>query len=507
MESVFDWEWETDENHRCTYISDSVETILGTSPGTFLGLSHLQFSNIQADPGAVGGYRADLQSRRPIRAFTFHLTGDDGSDHWCRICGVPRFDADGRFRGYHGYGQEVSEEINAQSTSESQNRLLANAVDSLTEPFALFDHEDRLVLSNKSFRDMRADIREIFKVGTPFATIFRHAVESGQFVPLPGMTTEEFIAWRIERHKSPRGAFELEGPNGSWSLVIEERIAQLGTVTIHYDLTERKKADQLILQAKNQAEQANQAKSYFLASMSHELRTPLNAIIGFADMIEAEVFGPIGNARYQEYHANIKKSGQHLLDIIETLLDLSCIESGAFDIDPAEIDLPELVQEVAHITEVKRHGSPGRVRIDIASDCRHLVSDARAIRQILHNLLTNGLKFSAPETPVTLTVRPLGKEHLDIRVSDQGIGIAGRDLLRITDPFARGRDAMVRAKDGVGLGLAISNMLAHELSGRLSIDSIVGKGTTVTVTLPRRIGTDRETKAAPAVTTDGPCAI
>lgn len=484
-ETTFDWAWETDTEHRCTFVSDDVHRLLGTPPEAFLGVSRLDMLDLQVDAAEANKHRADLDARRPIRGFTYHLIGHDGSEHWCRIIGLPRFDANGIFIGYRGVGQDVSEEMRSHSTVENANRLMATAVDSLSEPFVLFDRNERLVLSNRSYRELNRPIPDALTVGTSFETIVRRAVKAGLIIPPPEMSAEAFIEWRIKRFRNPGGAFELERADAVWSMVFEEKIGEMGTVVILYDLTERKRAEQLILAAKNQAEQANRAKSFFLASMSHELRTPLNAIIGFSEMVEEEIFGPIGNQRYSDYIVSIRKSGRHLLDIIEDLLDLSRIESGAFDFEPTAINLSEIAHEAANIAQSQGPGPSGRVRVETTPACERIVADARAIRQILLNLLTNALKFSDPETPVTLTVEPAGGSWVALAVKDRGIGIASEDIPRITDPFARGSDADVRARDGVGLGLAVSNMLARELGGTLKIESDVGVGTTITVTVPR----------------------
>jgi PAS domain S-box-containing protein len=242
-------------------------------------------------------------------------------------------------------------------------------------------------------------------------------------------------------------------------------------------------ADERARQAER-AEAANHAKTMFLATMSHELRTPLNAIIGFSDIAVREMFGPIGNARYKEYLANIKSSGEDLLTIINDVLDLSKAEVGAYRFEPEDVDVCDLLSSTARqlmpLFDSKglkfRSALPGQLMAR---------ADPRAIRQIVVNLLSNSIKFTSPGGIVTLGAAPAPDAgFVEFSVQDTGRGIAPDDLDRVGRPFVQVGDAYRSEVKGTGLGLAISRTFSAGMGGNLRIESELGHGTTVTVSLP-----------------------
>ncbi|MBI3505864.1 MAG: PAS domain S-box protein [Proteobacteria bacterium] len=242
-------------------------------------------------------------------------------------------------------------------------------------------------------------------------------------------------------------------------------------------------ADERALQAER-AESANQAKTMFLATMSHELRTPLNAIIGFSDIAVREMFGPIGNPRYRDYLASIKRSGEDLLSIINDVLDLSKVEVGAYRFEPEAFDICELLSATARqlmpLMATKslrfRHELPGSLMVR---------ADLRATRQIVVNLLSNSIKFTDAGGIVTISaVLSAEGDFAEFSVRDTGRGIAPEDLDRVGRPFVQVGDAYRSEVKGTGLGLAISRTFATGMGGNLRISSQFGQGTTVTVRLP-----------------------
>ena len=240
------------------------------------------------------------------------------------------------------------------------------------------------------------------------------------------------------------------------------------------------------LSAKEAAVAASKVKSEFLANMSHELRTPLNAIIGFSDTMRSRLFGPM-HARYEEYAVLINESGQHLLNLITDILDLSKIEAGKFVLDPRPVDVAESVASCLDMTRRRAQETGVTLTASLPDDLPMLIADPRSVKQILLNLLSNAVKFTPKGGAVSLSVKAEeGALHLAVR--DTGIGIPGKTLERIGMPFEQAENDPLRAREGTGLGLALVKSLVEKHGGRVKIESREGFGTTVSVELPLDCG-------------------
>jgi signal transduction histidine kinase len=236
--------------------------------------------------------------------------------------------------------------------------------------------------------------------------------------------------------------------------------------------------------ARDQAESANRAKSEFLANMSHELRTPLNAVIGFSELIRDVALGPIGNDKYREYASDIHGSGEHLLDLINDILDLSKIESGAEELNEEDIDLPDLADSVIRLVRQRAHKDDIALAVEVADGLPRLRADQRKLRQILVNLLTNAVKFTEPGGGVTLRVWVSSEGGHLIQVTDTGIGIAPEEIPKALSQFGRVASSLGRDREGSGLGLPLTKALVELHGGSLDLQSEIGAGTTVTVRFP-----------------------
>jgi signal transduction histidine kinase len=233
-----------------------------------------------------------------------------------------------------------------------------------------------------------------------------------------------------------------------------------------------------------QAESANHAKSEFLANMSHELRTPLNAIIGFSESIALQIFGPVGSPKYVEYVEDIRKSGQHLLELINDILDLSKIEAGKFDICDEKIDVSEVIQSSLSMVTESAEASGLEFKQDIAPELALLRADKRHVRQILVNLLSNAVKFTKEGGTVTLKCWYRSDSGYVFQVVDTGIGIDARDIPKVLAPFGQVEVTSSRRHGGTGLGLSLTKSLIELHGGSLDLQSEIGAGTTVTVRFP-----------------------
>jgi PAS domain S-box-containing protein len=259
----------------------------------------------------------------------------------------------------------------------------------------------------------------------------------------------------------------------------------LNTIAVLRDISERKTQELEMKAARDNAEQANRAKSAFLANMSHELRTPLNAIIGFTDIMQHKMFGPLGHPRYEEYSTLIHDSGQLLLDLISDLLDMAKIEAGKLKLSFEQLDLAECIADCVRLVQGRALANNIDVKMVMQSEGVKVEADRRALKQVLLNLLSNAVKFTMNGGHVTATAEISGG-HVIIRVRDDGIGISKKDLPRLGRAFEQVVADPMLAKAGTGLGLALVSALVEQHNGTFRIESEEGIGTEVTIELPTR---------------------
>jgi two-component system cell cycle sensor histidine kinase PleC len=359
---------------------------------------------------------------------------------------------------------------------------LASAIAGLNAGIALFDDHDRLVVANPTYRQIHEIIADLLVPGVPFETILRENVRRSRF-DLGADEAEAYIARRLDQHRNPGPIVERRLNDGRWEQVREQRLSDGGLLLVILDISKEKAREEALTQAKATAEEANRAKTDFLSTMSHELRTPLNAIIGFTDMMLTGVFGPIGSAKYLEYTKDVHRSGRLLLDMINEILDLSKIEAGRYELYPEDLNVAPIVKDCVSVLSVTAQQRDVEL-ISTVSGLPSVKVDDRAIRHILLNLLSNAVKFTSAggRVRVSATVAPDGM--IAIAVADTGVGIAATDLDRIFEPFRQAEALVSRAQEGTGLGLPITKRLVELSGGRISLESRVGLGTTVTVWLP-----------------------
>jgi cell cycle sensor histidine kinase DivJ len=265
--------------------------------------------------------------------------------------------------------------------------------------------------------------------------------------------------------------------------ISQAQAAESEVVAVMRDVTDRKLQEQALDLARNEAEQADAAKTRFLATMSHELRTPLNAIIGFSEMIVQEQALMLDAARRREYAQLINDSGQHLLSVVNGILDMSKMESGNFEITPEPFAPREALINCCSLLALKARENGIDLVTRIADDLPVMTGDPRAFRQVALNLVSNAIKFTERGGKVTVSAGVEGA-RLMLRVTDTGVGIAADDLKRIGDPFFQAGKTYQRRHEGTGLGLSIVKSLVALHAGELTVQSRIDEGTTVTVALP-----------------------
>jgi two-component system cell cycle sensor histidine kinase PleC len=220
--------------------------------------------------------------------------------------------------------------------------------------------------------------------------------------------------------------------------------------------------------------------------MSHELRTPLNAIIGFSDVLKGEMFGPLGSPRYVGYATDIHKSGNHLLELINDILDVEKIEAGKRELHPEKVDARQAKVDALHLVEARAAAAKVVLAHDLPADLPLMWADARSVRQILLNLLSNAVKFTPPGGRVTADAGAGPDGGVWLRISDTGIGIEPKHIAALGTPFFQLDNPLTRSREGTGLGLALTKSLVELHGGRLVVESRPGEGTTVTAHFPPR---------------------
>ncbi len=280
--------------------------------------------------------------------------------------------------------------------------------------------------------------------------------------------------------------YRLARRDGSyvWIEATRRRLQDGGFVVSMRDIAARKQAEDQLRNAKSRAEHANQARITFFTELSHELRSPLNAVIGFAGLMERQFVGPIGNPVYLEYAADIQSSAQHLLSLIDDILDHAKAEEGYLELVEGTVDISEVVTFVVHTLAPRAAAATVAMTSTIAADAFVVRGDERRLKQVLLNLATNAVKFTPNDGRVVIGAKLDADGVLLITVEDTGSGIAEADQTRIFEPFAQIKTAQPRAAEGTGLGLPLTRRLVELHGGAIGIDSALGRGTTMTVRLP-----------------------
>jgi signal transduction histidine kinase/CheY-like chemotaxis protein len=380
------------------------------------------------------------------------------------------------------------EEKNLREIARAQQRLI-DAIESISEGFALWDRNDRLVMCNSRAPKVLR-LGKLLAIGTSFEDLIRElALAREHYDPSVGDRNAWFER-RLELHRKVPSEHEQRLMDGTWIRVSEYPTREGGTVTIWTDITASKQREaelaglvQKVELARDQAMQATQAKSQFLASMSHELRTPLNAIIGFTRLVMRRTKDILPTKQYENLE-KILTSSEHLLTLINSVLDLSKIEAGRMDVRTSHFQLETLLDTCIVTVEPMIRADRVQLIKDIQGPLPNLETDQEKLKQLLINLLSNAAKFTEAGA-ITVRAQSTG-ELIKLVVTDTGIGIRRDDLELIFEEFRQAGDAN-RVQGGTGLGLAISRRLARMLGGDITADSEEGKGSTFTVVLPARL--------------------
>ncbi len=379
--------------------------------------------------------------------------------------------------------RDISARAAAETMAAEAQQRLVDALESINEAFVLCDTQDRIVLFNEKFRELHGPVGNVIAIGSRFDDIVRGVAAQG-LVPEASGRIQEWIRERMARHRDPQGSFEMEMTDGHWYRISERRTMAGGVVGTMIDITEEKRREQELRRARDAAEIANRSKSEFLANMSHELRTPLNAIIGFSELMKNEVLGPIGVPSYNGYVRDIHESAQHLLGIINDILDLSRVEAGKLKLFESTMNIVAVVQGVVRLIQERAADAGVKIAVESAADMPALWADERLVKQMLINLLANAVKFTPRGGQVNVRVQQDSAGAIALMITDTGIGISETDMAKVMEPFGQADGSLRRRYDGTGLGLPLVRSFVELHGATFDLDSRVGAGTTAIVRFP-----------------------
>ena len=379
----------------------------------------------------------------------------------------------------------VDSRLEAAASSErlSRSRLL-EAIESISEAFSLYDTDDRLVLCNSRYRELAYPTPPDALVGMPFEQIIRAAAEHGRTADSRGRV-EAWVAERLARYYNPGAPYVQQLSDGRWLQISERQVKEIGTVAVYTDITELKEAEAEMARAvdaardaRTAAEEANRAKSAFLAAMSHEIRTPMNGVIGMTGLLlDTEL-----TTMQREYAETIRRSGEGLLAIINDILDFSKIEAGKVELEQIDFELHVTVEDVLELLAERAYGKGLELAyLPEANLPTWTGGDPGRLRQILTNLAGNAVKFTERGEVVVRSAVVEETDHdalIRFAITDTGIGIAPEARERLFQSFSQADSSTTRRYGGTGLGLAISKRLAEMMGGTIGVDSQPGAGST-----------------------------
>jgi len=392
--------------------------------------------------------------------------------------------------------------VDERTAELSKNSMLFQlTMDTIDQGIAVWNSDQRLVLWSRRCYEFWYKPKDIIRVGMHMNELLDHLSIQGA---LGGGEHKELIRKEFSRIVSAGTASDDQFTMTDGRLIHVRRfpLERGGHVGVYTDITERQQATEKLkksheelerrvtertkslLNAKHEAEKANQAKSYFLANISHELRTPLNAIIGFSSMMKDRVFGPLGNETYNEYVSFINKSGNDLLSVVSDILDISRVEAGMLELDEEKFNVLKVVEETMTMVSERARKSTLKIIKNLPENLPELRADRVRLKQILLNLIDNAIKFTPANGSIEIDINLTPKGDMVFKINDTGIGLKQSDITHVLEPFMQVENVLQRSHKGVGLGLPLCKNLIEMHGGQLEIISEPDQGTSVVVLFP-----------------------
>ncbi|HEV7304796.1 ATP-binding protein [Ensifer sp.] len=358
---------------------------------------------------------------------------------------------------------------------------LKSILETATDGVVILGHDGDIRSMNRSasalFNYDEAEIR-----GKPFAALFAHESQKAVLDYLHGLSGHG-VASVLNDGREVIGR-EAAGGFIPLFMTIGRLSASNGFCAVIRDITQWKRTEEELRNAKRAAETANAHKTEFLARVSHEIRTPLNAIIGFSDMMASEHFGPVGHPRYIEYAGDIGRSGRHVLDIVNDLLDISKIEAGEMELDFGAVEINEAVSEAVSLVQPQANSQRVIIRTSLSAAVPNVVADGRSIKQIALNILANAIRFTPSGGQIVVSTSYEANGSVILRIRDTGVGMTRNELEQAMKPFRQVTTGARKRGDGTGLGLPLTKAMAEANRAQFAITSAPNEGTLVEISFP-----------------------
>jgi PAS domain S-box-containing protein len=481
-----DWFWEMDENLRFTWFSADVENVVGVPAEWHYGKTREEIGIPSVSSEEWEEHLETLRQHEPYKDFTYCRHGPDG-DKWLRSSGVPVFDFHGSFKGYRGTGSDISATVEAQRQIEYEQRLFKNAVESMSDGFALFDPEDCLVFCNAKFKALNTDLAPSIQPGMTFEEMLRDNIKHGRIVDAIGRE-ESFIAERMERHQHPQGSHLSKRKDGLWLLLREQRTEEGFSFLVNTDLTEIKQHEEALIESQKQLFQAQKMEvvGQLTGGVAHDFNNLLGVVIGNLDFLK-ESFE--GTEEQREFIASAQRAAMHGSELTGQLLAFSRKQA----LNPKVSDLNSVIDGMTKLLQ-RALGETIVIRTAPSVDLELVKIDQSQFETALLNLTVNsrqampkGGKLTIETTNVEVE-REYADKNMDgetgryvmVAVSDTGIGMSSTVLNQAIEPFFTTKEV----GQGSGLGLSMVHGFAKQSGGHFSIYSEEGVGTTVKLYFP-----------------------
>jgi PAS domain S-box-containing protein len=480
-----------DLDGRYLTVNRGIEEMWGKAAHEILG--H-RSSDLSKDNDVAMAETMDRQVALTGQAATQEIKLDGKEDRWTYSVKFPIKESGGRIVAIGGIFIDISDRKKAELALQESEARFRSFMENTPLEMVVKDLDGRFLMVSRAVEEIwRRKAEELLGRRTCDIT------DSAGVAAVEEMDREVIATGR-----SVAREVHFPGWDPDWGYAVKFPIRDaagalvaIGSVVLN--ITDQKRAEQELIRAKEQAEIANRAKSQFLANMSHELRTPLNAIIGFSDIICDQPFGPIGSQKYLEYAHDIWDSGTHLLGIVNSILDTSKIEAGSFELHDEPCDVTDMIESSLRMVAERAQQAGVTLEARVATGLRAITADERVCKQILLNLLSNAVKFTPQHGHVAAMAEEGPDGGLLVKVVDNGIGIGPDHLAQVFDRFNQVDGSYARQYGGTGLGLHLTKKLVELHGGAIRLDSKLGAGTTVSVTLPAwRWRDDRKLRAAGA---------